>query len=655
MDFGQTLQTRTPPRSQHSDALPDEHLVGMAEEIWDEGNQDLMLVDWLCVDFRQRLLNVLYTSCQSNFNEARDLAKEKLLELVDRMAISDDSNPSQYPPPPIDVGVPIPSPPTNLAHEDASCEPRSNPTPVQQSTPGEDNVMYPQIPISHTGRRLRDHTPQETICAVQAHNGSLTSVPPLPDNALSLDCAEFMNFDLLSDGEVFSIGRYGRGEASESIFVPSSNDLSEMDLDPPQTTPGSRACPYNQCRNDTTASVEQYPSLPTETFPGLSPPDTPRPSLASFYSHRRQKRSRPTARPALHQHSPAPPRSPKSVASAGSPSVTDAASHSLHSTSPSWTHLIPSHLPSPDTVLSDLTSRLGDGKQPIALLLTRMFYAIGSPDALHQLRHAVKLSRDNAPVLPNPSSTNDLAATVQVLDHLDSMSTLSHILRRYYLVRLLEHRNRLEEDHVTAKLAWRRSKRLLKYDTARVEMLKSGAGRETSQRGSESESSSRPKYRSKSQALVDLMRMLYPDLKPLPGETREQQAGHVNKRTQECVYTRRLTKLRNRLSCARNWYKFQQTFPGGILALIPCAGRFSISIDQIEKLPSETVQIFLGYLQEHRGDFLRSISQTLSPALFDVLARRDTTTAFPFEQVDENAFGDGFYDTHDMIRLCEPV
>ncbi|KAL3485297.1 hypothetical protein BJX62DRAFT_243082 [Aspergillus germanicus] len=633
MDFGHTLQTRTPPQSQHSDALADEHLVEMAGEIWEEGNQDLMLVDWLCVDFRQRLLNVLYTSCQSNFNEARDLAKEKLLELVDRMAISDDSITSQYPPPPIEAGVPTSSPPTNLAQEDESREPRLNPTAVQQSTPDEDDVVYPQIPSSQPGRMFRDHTPQETICAVQAHNGSLTSVPPLPDNALPLDCAEFVNFDLLSDGEVFSIGKYGRDESSESIFVPSSNDLSEMELDPPQNPLGSTASPYNQCRTDPTASVEEYPSLPAETFPGLSPPGTPRPSLAGFYTHRRQKRSRPTARPALHQHSPTPPRSPSNIASAGSPSVTDVASHSLHSISPSWTHLIPNHLPSPDTVLSDLTSRLGDGKQPIALLLTRMFYAIGSPDALLQLQHAVKLSRDNAPVLPSSSSTSDLAATVQVLDHLDSMSTLSHILRRYYLVRLLEHRNRLEEDHVTAKLAWRRSKRLLKYDTARVEMLKSSAGRETSQPGSESDNSSRPKYRSKSQALVDLMRMLYPDLKPLPGETREQQAGHANKKRQDCVYTRRLTKLRNRLSCARNWYKFQQSLPGGILALIPCAGRFSISIDQIEKLPSETVQTFLGYLQEYRGDFLRSISQTLSPALFDVLARRDITTAFPFEQI----------------------
>ncbi|KAL3444262.1 hypothetical protein BJX65DRAFT_311040 [Aspergillus insuetus] len=650
MDFGHTLQTTTPPRSQHSNALPDENLVEMAGEVWKEGNQDLMLVDWLCVDFRQRLLNVLYTSCQSNFNEARDLAKEKLLELVDRMAIPDDSITSQYPPPPIGVGVPTPSPSTNLAHQEESCEPRSNPTAVQQSTPDEDDVVYQQIPIRHSGRMFRVQTPQETVCAVLSQNSLPTSVPPVPDNVLPLDCAEFVNFDLLSDGEVFSIGRYGRDESSESIFVPSSNDLSEMELDPPQTTPGSSPSPYNQCR----AGVDVYPSLPAETFPGLSPPGTPRPSLAGFCSHRQQKRSRPTARTALHQHSPTP-RSPNSITIAGSPSVTDAASHSPYSTSPSWTHLIPNHLPSPDTVLSDLTSRLSDGKQPAALLLTRMFYAIGSPDALHQLRHAVKLSRDNAPVLPSASATSDLAATVQVLDHLDTMSTLSHILRRYYLVRLLEHRNRLEEDHVTAKLAWRRSKRLLKYDTARVEMLKNSAGRETSHLGSESDSASRPKYRSKSQALVDLMRMLYPDLKPSPGEAREQQSGHVNRRTQECVYTRRLTKLRNRLSCARNWYKFQQTFPGGILALIPCAGRFSISIDQIEKLPSDTVQIFLGYLQEHRGEFLQRISQTLSPALFDVLARRDTTTAFPFEQVDEDAFGDGLYDTHDIIELCEHV
>jgi hypothetical protein len=68
------------------------------------------------------------------------------------------------------------------------------------------------------------------------------------------------------------------------------------------------------------------------------------------------------------------------------------------------------------------------------------------------------------------------------------------------------------------------------------------------------------------------MRTLYPELKAdAEGITT---AGG-------CEYSRKLTKLRNRLACARNWYQFEETFPGAILALIPCAtGDLSISIDQ---------------------------------------------------------------------------
>ncbi|KAL4865753.1 hypothetical protein BDV12DRAFT_145551 [Aspergillus spectabilis] len=674
MPFAETFQT-TPPPLQPSDSLPEhseQHLLEMV--MWEGGNQDLMLVDWLCVDFRQKLLNVLYTSCQSNFNEARDLAKQKLLDLLERMASSENSHGSVYSPPSLDFyspGTPpqiLPPTPDFLHHTnscDKPCPPLSLPTPAQQGTPEEEGLMCTQEDITYP-----DRTPQQGVRGhghSRSPSGTGPGVVPSPisldNNDLPADCSDFVNFNLLSDGEVFSIGTYAADNSSSSNPIALEYDLSEMELDEPShiigtsTTTTSVTPPDIDLTHHLTAShPEPAPSYPlTRALPAQAPHRTLEPPSAATHrrpslSERRQRQTRAAAR--ARCRSTASP-SPSAVAQVSPEN--EVIEPSTLSSSSGWTNLIPNHLPSPGTVLATFTHHLGEGKEPVALLLTRLFYAICSPDALCQLRHAVKLGREKSPVIP-VHSTNDLATTVQVLDHLDSMTTLSHILRRYYLVRLLEHRTKLEYDHVTAKQAWRRPKRMLKYDCARVELIKSGSNSSSSSICStsststpDSKSDPRPKYRSKSQALADLMQMLYPDLKPAV-------VGEANNRTtQECVYSRRLTKLRNRLSCARNWYKFEQSFPGGILALIPCAGRFSVSIDQIEKLPSNTVQMFLDYLREHRGAFLHHISQALGTDIFKILARTDTRPAFAFEKVDEDLFGDLLYDTDQLMNLCKHV
>jgi hypothetical protein len=78
---------------------------------------------------------------------------------------------------------------------------------------------------------------------------------------------------------------------------------------------------------------------------------------------------------------------------------------------------------------------------------------------------------------------------------------------------------------------------------------------------------------------------------------------------------------------------------------------------RIEKLPSDTVQIFLDYLQEHRGVFSRCVSQTLGTDIFSVLARTsaDAAPTFAFEKVEEDGFGDLLYDTDELVSLCKQV
>ncbi|KAL4768690.1 hypothetical protein BDW60DRAFT_115568 [Aspergillus nidulans var. acristatus] len=659
MHFAESVQT--PPPSRPSDQSLNQHVLDLGS--WDQGCRDLMLVNWLCVDFRQRLLNVLYTSCQKNFNEARSLARERLLDLVQRIASSDNLHGALYTPPSLDSRSSA-TPPQNLPPTpdlvqcirgcDEPFPPLSLPTPAQIDPQEDERLMCTPEDITYHDR--------DSQVVAQARRRSPPGTGPAVLSPIAFDnhglppgCSDFLNFDLLSDGEVFSIGTHAGVTSDVCDSMPLDHDLSEMELDPPPdatttTTTTTTVSSPNVHSTHHLAITSPEPGTPTPPSPlaGTSltrkPPGTPdSPSAAS----QRRQRQRRAAAHATYRSTPSPCQSADTHIGAEN----EVAEPAPPSPSTRWTHSIPTHLPSPDTVLATFTHHLGRGKQSIALLLTRLFYAIGSPDALSQLRDAVKLSREQTPAIIPVSSTNDLATTVKALDHLDSMTTLSHILRRYYLVRLLEHRTRFEQDHVTAKQAWRPPKRMLKYDCARVELIKNGGNCSSSSCSSsaskKNEEKREPplKYRSKSQALADLMQMLYPDLKPAVAEGKD------------CMYSRKLTKLRNRLSCARNWYRFEQAFPGAILALIPCAGRFSVSIDQIEKLPSDTVQIFLDYLQEHRGVFSRCVSQTLGTDIFSVLARTsaDAAPTFAFEKVEEDGFGDLLYDTDELVSLCKQV
>jgi hypothetical protein len=79
-------------------------------------------------------------------------------------------------------------------------------------------------------------------------------------------------------------------------------------------------------------------------------------------------------------------------------------------------------------------------------LLTRLFFAIASPDAFYQLRDACTSIRENgASTILQP--TNSIAQTIQALDNLEIAASTNSILRRYHLTRLVDHRNERESYH----------------------------------------------------------------------------------------------------------------------------------------------------------------------------------------------------------------
>ena len=76
-------------------------------------------------------------------------------------------------------------------------------------------------------------------------------------------------------------------------------------------------------------------------------------------------------------------------------------------------------------------------------MLTRLFFAIASPDAFYQLRDACTSIRENgASTILQP--TNSVAQTIQALDNLEIAVLINSILRRYHLTRLVDYRNERE-------------------------------------------------------------------------------------------------------------------------------------------------------------------------------------------------------------------
>ncbi|RDW69676.1 hypothetical protein BP6252_08696 [Coleophoma cylindrospora] len=651
----------------------------------------------LCMEFRERLLVVLSSACQSNFAEAKKIAEQRLRDILDTTS-------SLFP---ANITYHAPTPGMSLCSSNAIDRSVSTPgtevmfdQPMLDCTPSTPSVAGSAVPTQYQDFGGSDQMTVEdsalvNLFAAETHDTGYVSgsclqepsfgVVPMSSSALTNWSPRNQNFpstqehekqlpDYLSlfEGEpnfddwlsnMTWCGSESQASPSDGHLADDTIQFNHMHLDQnSQVGRNITSAPSpDTCSTSTPSSANSSPGVPPSPSSRSSAVDSCssiQESASAKCVQRIQRKPRRTIDPTFRN------QQIRSRASGPTSQLTARRSGNLDQDearimSPARhvrrtdleANTIPPELSveyalgrfsNAEEVFETFRQRLSEDRKHLSSLLMRLFYAVGSPDALRQLRDALDLARKNY-IIPAAHTANDLANTVSMLDQLDATTTLSHILRRYHLVRLLDHRSKLESSLKAAKLAAKGTKRRLKYDFEKIELMKRGA-EAAFDADAKSAKDNQLKYRSKTQALSDLMRTLYPDLQPDP-------EGSVS--TTGCEYNRKLTKLRNRLSCARNWYQFEQEFPGAILALIPCAaGDLSISIDHVEKLPSDVLRIFLDYLKEKRGVFLHKLSQALSRDLYDILTRRNVTQKYRLEQTDENALEDCLYDSDELLELC---
>jgi hypothetical protein len=170
---------------------------------------------------------------------------------------------------------------------------------------------------------------------------------------------------------------------------------------------------------------------------------------------------------------------------------------------------------------------------PAHCLLQRIVFS----SALFPPAHYFLIRENGASTTLQP--TNSIAQTIQALDSLEVAASTNSIVRRYYLIRLVDYRNERETHY---------KKERPERAVRNVREGSKGYGRASSL------------------ALADLMAQAYPKLKPLP-----RSRGRM-----ENEYQRRLKSLKNRISSGRNGHLIQQKFSPGILALIPTGSEYRI-------------------------------------------------------------------------------
>jgi hypothetical protein len=162
---------------------------------------------------------------------------------------------------------------------------------------------------------------------------------------------------------------------------------------------------------------------------------------------------------------------------------------------------VPARVIQPETVYSIFAQRSDKKYHDQLPLLTRLFFAIASPDAFDQLSEACTITRQkNSPKIPD--SLSDVLQTMHALDTLDAATSLTAILRRFQLARLLDHRIRRENHHKTQRPL--RPIRHHKYSQERLDILTGAVPEPDCQIQQERWG------RANTKALIDLMADFYP-------------------------------------------------------------------------------------------------------------------------------------------------
>ncbi|KAJ5374360.1 hypothetical protein N7517_006366 [Penicillium concentricum] len=532
---------------------------------------DIVFMDWLCVEFRERLLDALASSRDSTFIKLKHSAKRNILDILDcisSISVSEkekgketesfsdtprtslDTIPADTPPE--YLGIHGDSPPAELFQHLIDIDLESlglslSTTSTESGATGEWPILSPRVLIPDGEALLRsgdsdqcdridiagsdemqwwsmqggfNHTPArmspKTLSNVPLWPGGQSQDPTQVPTPAVLD---FMDMDLLAEQEDM-YGSTSQSNPKEGAALPVSvtqmgnNDIQLEEVreglvapligsPAPDQSVGSildpqRRSTHSPALNRAVGHVTS-PQRRVTLSPAPNPPAStqqPTPSVAQAQSsvacdsrvsravsHNILASSPASVGGAQVIRAQSTPQMPGNASEGGketlvaAPPCSEVEEGGHEAIAPYATGIsslvglgcTPVHLPSATQVFAAFSHHLSESKRSVAQLLTCLFYAVGSPDAVIQLRHALQFARKTS-VIPVVQSglQNDLATTVQALDRLDSITALSHILRRYYLVRLSAHRTRLEQDHIATKLAGRGSKRMLKYDCARL-------------------------------------------------------------------------------------------------------------------------------------------------------------------------------------------
>ena len=188
---------------------------------------------------------------------------------------------------------------------------------------------------------------------------------------------------------------------------------------------------------------------------------------------------------------------------------------------------IPKAMIQPHQIYEQLMIACSIEDETAGVVVTRLFYSIGSPNAIRDLRDAVKAVRSKPLMLEQISSP---IHTVSILEHLDANHSACKILRRLYLTWLYALRN------------------------DRIDSF-------------EAERSRRPR-RTPSKRLTSSATLAHDDLVC---------SAYPSIHSQHSDFAKRRSWVENKLRRARNWSKLVEELSSGVLALIPNTGPLVVS------------------------------------------------------------------------------
>ena len=199
---------------------------------------------------------------------------------------------------------------------------------------------------------------------------------------------------------------------------------------------------------------------------------------------------------------------------------------------------------SPNDICTMILARLKRRDPNDALLLTRIFYAIGSPESFQQLKDACQLVRKRH-VMSVPAVDSSEAQSprglgpkaIRALDKLDIEASVESILRRGYLANLRGDRNGRQIQYRIQNSSKRSRSSRPGNVRFRLQKANRGAGRVSVR------------------VFDDLLKDAYPELRL------------VAKSDQD--YKKKAESLHQRLSNGRHWLALEEKFSPGILAVVP--------------------------------------------------------------------------------------